>query len=261
MRNKNIASLGYRLEKSADVGRVATLLKVCGLERPADEQGGQTTYLMATTAAGGVAASVGWTAMEDNLAVIHSLAVAPSSRGIGIGASLLASAMLHLREERGVRAIFLGGNGIAGYFKRLGFLELEPAEIPAIIRRHPTFEKGVSRPMVRRYGVERHGLDRCAFCLIHNTTSNATLPEGSVFWFRQSGAVLEAQYRGGPVVRGHLLGAMDGETLRFIWQSCTQKSELIRGDGEIIIELLDDGRRELREKIGRDPGELLLREL
>lgn len=261
LENRNIASMGYRLESSGEGRRLEALLKVCGLAAPDDQFADETTYLMATTAAGGVAASVGWTIMGARRAVIHSLAVAPSSRGIGIGASLLATAMRHLREVAEVEAIYLSGQGISGYFKRLGFVEVDDGELPSAVATHPTFDGGSSQAMVRRYGGERRGLDRCAFCLIHNTTRDATLPEGSVFWFRQSGAVLEAQYRGGTVRRGHLLGAMDGQSLRFCWQACTDDGQLLHGDGEILVELLDDGRRELREKLGDNPGELLLREL
>ncbi len=259
--NANIASLGYRLETADDVDRVRPLLDACGLQvregqfDDADEQ----TYLVAATPAGGVAAAVGWALYNGGASVIHSLSVAPSSRGGGLGASLLASTMLHLREEQGVENIYIGVHRrLASYFSRLGFVGAE--ELPESLVDHPIFEGEFTQAMARRYGVERHGLDQSAFCLIHNTTDDATLPVGSVFWFRQSSAVLEAQYRGGRVGRGQLLGAMEGGTLRFLWQACTTKGELMRGDGEIHISTLDDGRRELRETLGEDPGELLLRE-
>lgn len=262
--NDNIASLGYNLEQIAEVDRVRPLLEVCDLEvydGPFDGSE-QSAYLVATTPAGGVAASVGWVLYPDHQATIHSLAVAPSSRGQGIGASLLASTMLHLREDCGVEALYIGvANALTSYFSRLGFIEADREELSGPIAEHPSFLDETGRPMVRRYGVERHGLDQCAFCLIHNTTEDATLPVGSVFWFRQSGPVLEAQYRGGPVSRGHIVGAMEAQNLKFLWQCCTDDGELMRGDGEILIEPLDDGRRELREKIGEDPGELLLREM
>lgn len=262
--NGNIAALGYRLERIGAVDRVRPLLDVCGLEpcENTNDNAQETAYLVATTPAGGVAASVGWAMYETGDAVIHSLAVAPSSRGMGLGASLLASVTLYLREQRSTRAIYIGvARPLTGYFGRLGYLEADTEELPKIVEEHPSVAHGADTPMVRRYGVERHGLDKSAFCLIHNTTEGALLPVGSVFWFRQSGQVLEAKYRGGPVARGHLLGAMEGEKLRFFWQSCTAEGELTRGDGEIVIDLLNDGRREMREKLGADPGELLLREI
>lgn len=262
--NDNIASLGYDLETIEEVDRVRPLLDACELqvyEGPFDGAE-QTAYLVATTPAGGVAASVGWVLYPEGEATIHSLAVAPSSRGRGIGASLLASTMLHLREDCAVESIYIGvAPALSGYFSRLGFIDIDGEELSAPIADHPSFVEGTGDPMVRRYGVERHGLDQCAFCLIHNTTEDATLPVGSVFWFRQSGPVLEAQYRGGSVSRGHLVGAMEAQNLKFLWQCCTDDGELMRGDGQILLEPLDDGRREMREKLGADPGELLLREM
>lgn len=261
--NENIASLGYELEVVEDVQRVRPLLDACNLEAFDQEleQAEESKYLLATTPAGGVAASVGWVRFADGDAIIHSLAVAPSSRGGGLGASLLASTMLYLREEGDVDAIYIGiHRRLVGYFSRLGFVESEMDSLPSAVAEHPLFAESSVHPMVRRYGVERHGLDQSAFCLIHNTTEDATLPVGSVFWFRQSGAVLEAHYRGGSVVRGHLLGATDEGALKFVWQSCTRDGQLMRGKGEILINPLDDGRREMRETLGEDPGELLLRE-
>lgn len=261
--NGNIAALGYRLEVIDDVKPVRPLLEACGLE--ACHDGGdvwkKTAYLAAMTPAGGVAASVGWARGVGDEVVIHSLAVAPSSRGMGLGASMLATTSLYLREQRQAGALYIGAaRPLTGYFGRLGYVEVDPDTLPKSVSKHPSVTKTGHTPMVRQYGVERHGLDQSAFCLIHNTTENALLPEGSVFWFRQSGQVLEAKYRGGPVARGHLLGAMEAETLRFLWQSCSSDGDLARGEGEIVIDLLDDGRRELREKLGADPGELLLRE-
>lgn len=259
MQNDNIASLGYGLEMTKDVSRIEPLLRACNLAMHKEET--DTTYLVATTPAGGVAAAVGWSRYEGNSAVVHSLAVAPSSRGSGIGASQLASAMLYLREELKMDSLYLVAEGAVGFFAGFGFVEANSADLPGSLAGHSMMQNRKGRLMARRYGEPRHGLDNCAFCLIHNTTPEATLPVGSVFWFRQCGAVLEAQYRGGPVVRGHLLGARDGQALRFVWQHCTEDGRLMRGRGEIFVKLLDDGRRELREKLGDHPGELLLREL
>lgn len=264
LKNDNIDSLGYELERTDDVEEVRALLDVCELEVYDEPFDGveQAAYLIAKTPAGGVAASIGWALYPDAEAVMHSLAVAPSSRGIGIGASLVATTMLHLRDDRDVESIYIGVlDALSGYFQRFGFIGADRPSLSEPVGEHPAFLREGSEPMVRRYGIERHGLDQTAFCLIHNSTEDATLPAGSVFWFRQSGPVLEGQYRGGPVRRGQLLGAMEGENLRFLWQSCTDDGELTRGDGKILIDPLDDGRREMREKMGEDPGELLLREL
>lgn len=262
MRNEMIEGLGYGLRMTDLVREVRPLLKVCNLAEHSDEgRGAETAYMLATTSAGGVAAAVGWSVFEGGAAVLHSLAVSPSSRGSGVGASQLASAMRYLREELDVGAIYIQAQGAAGFFEGFGFVEIGRSDLPVELAEHSAFGSSEGQVMVRRYGKARRGLDQCAFLLVHNTTPDATLPVGSVFWFRQSGPVLEAFYRGGPVSRGHLLGARDGEALRFLWQQCTDEGQLMRGRGEIFVRLLSDGRRELREKLGDHPGELLLREI
>jgi N-acetylglutamate synthase-like GNAT family acetyltransferase len=260
LRNDSIASLGYRLELTEDTRRVEAILRACSLSSP-DLHPPDTTYLLSCTRAGGVAAAVGWSHLDSGHAILHSLAVAPTSRGSGIGASQLASAMLHLRDDLDVKGVYIRAEGAVGFFSGFGFEEIERQDLPEPVATHPIFQEGTGQLMARRYGTRRPGLDQSAFCLIHNTTADATLPVGSVFWFRQAGPALEAQFRGGPVIRGHLLGARDESKLRFSWQSCTNDGRLLRGEGEIQVSVLPDGRRELRERLGKDPGELLLREL
>ena len=117
--------------------------------------------------------------------------------------------------------------------------------------------------MARRYHPIGRGLDKRAFRLIHNTTTNATIPPGSVFLFKQSGSIIESHYRGGPVQRGHIIGSIKGNELSFLWHQAVGDGDLMQGDGRIFVDELDDGRRELREQLGdpTDPGELLLREV
>lgn len=261
LQNQSITGLGYRLELCESVSRLGPLLEACKLPQFEVSGASRTEYLVAATRAGGVAASVGWSLYSPKTAILHSLAVAPTSRGSGIGASVLAGAMLHLRETLDVEGVYLRTSGAVGFFGGFGFVEVGRDELPIELETNAFATQGEGRLMARQYGRVRPGLDQCAFCLIHNTTPEATLPTGSVFWFRQIGAVLEAQYRGGTVTRGHLLGARDGESLRFVWQHCTEAGRLMRGEGEIFLTLLEDGRRELREQMGDVPGELLLREL
>jgi hypothetical protein len=61
---------------------------------------------------------------------------------------------------------------------------------------------------------------------------------------------------------GHIIGSVKGQTLDFLWHQVLDSGELDQGTGRIFVSELDDGRRELREKLGgSDPGELLLREV
>lgn len=265
MVNEHITSLGYRLEFADGPEVVKPLLEACDLEFAPEASGEweESKYLIACTRAGGLAACVGWTRHEDEV-IIHSLAVAPSSRGSGVGHGLLATAMGHVMDKHPVQAFYLTtqSGGARRMFASMGFHVTEDGELPEHVADHPIFESAVdyARSMVRNYKATARGLDNYAFRLIQNETPEATLPLGSVFFFTQTGSVIEASYRGGPVVRGHLMGAIDGEDLHFCWHQFTRGGRLMNGDGDISLDTLPDGRRELREKF-QGSGELLLREV
>jgi N-acetylglutamate synthase-like GNAT family acetyltransferase len=277
MLSDHITKMGFRLEFADDVRTVQPLIEASALEPFADdaEDGwGPSRYLLACTRAGGVAACVGWTQHTSGHVVIHSLAVAQPSRGSGIGGGLLATAMGQLVETGKVLGFWLtttSGNA-RHLFWSLGFTNVEDTEVPEFVADHPIM---LAQPdgtrMARIYGEDHlsRSLDRTAFRLIQNDTHEATLPLGSVFYFRQTGLVVEASYRGGEVTRGHLLGHIQNSAIPFCWHQFVQlpdetssrtSGRLMSGDGRIVLELMADGRRELRERF-EGSGELLLREV
>ena len=272
--NDSISQLGYRLEETGDLDIVRPLLEACGLTPldalHGDDPGPGTRYLIATTTAGGIAACAGWTRLDEDAMVLHSLAVAPPSRGSSLGASLMAAAMGQEMDREPLEAVYLCTDRARRFFRMFGFREQPAADCPEAVRQHPSFQIAGEgwTAMVRRYG-EGHSLDQVAFRLIHNTTPEATLPVGSVFFFSKQGPVLQATYRGGVVTRGHLIGNIEKEAIGFCWHHFVQSGRLMRGDGHIFISTLDDRRRELREQLGGEgedgapegPGELLLREV
>jgi hypothetical protein len=225
-------------------------------------------YLTAKTRAGGIAAAIGWNRAEDT-AVLHSLAVAPTTRGGGIGAGMLASAMAQIMEEEPVRGLYLitPGSRIQRLFESAGFSTLDFDDVPDVVTSHPLFASPWegARPMIRDYGRPRRSLDNSAFRVVINNTPGATLPRGSVFFFRQNGGIIEADYRGGPVKRGHIIGSVQGERLEFAWHSYVEGGKIQTGKGAILIQHLADGRRELtqfsRPDDSFEENELVLQEL
>jgi N-acetylglutamate synthase-like GNAT family acetyltransferase len=267
--NNHVTYLGYDLDYAESRDDVADLLAACNLDPvPAPEQNdwSPTAYLSVRTRAGGMAACVGWNRSPDTV-VLHSLAVAPSSRRQGIGTSLVATAIGDLMDRQSADAIFLTAHGTADFFRRFGFNRVEPARMPTAVARHPVVrwagDDGVN--MVRRYPTGlRKGLDQCAFRVIHNERPDATLPPGSVFLFEQSGNVINATFRGGPVDRGHLMGLVDNRTLSFAWHHVRKESEVHHGEGRLQIQVTDDGRRELTDSppdSSDDQATLVLREV
>lgn len=263
-RHEHIASLGYRLESTSDVSLVRPLLAACQLE-PLDDASDQghasSEYIMATTLAGGIAACVGWTRCSQDAVVIHSLAVAPPSRGSGVGASLLASALAYVMDGSPVEAIYLATSQAKRFFALFGFVSIERAELPAEVASHGAFrgESPERTMMVRHYQLTPRGLDQCAFQLLSNEQTQGVLPPGAVIFFKQAGQMVEASYRGGAVVRGHILGRVEQDAIHYRWHAYTERNDVVFGAGDLVITSLEDGRRELREP-GADSG-LLMREV
>ena len=268
MIDNHITSLGYDVTVTTDLEKARPLIEAVDLTVVEDGVKGwpESSYLVATTGAGGSAATVGWS-VRDEMAVLHSLVVAPAMRGSGLGAGVLAAAVAHVMDTSPVNKIGLAteSHGAKRLFRSLGFSSCEPGDLPAEMLDHPSVERlGDSKmTMVRDYTTPKRGLDQSAFCLILNDTPQATLPLGSVFFFSQTGQVLEARYRGGTVVRGHLLGCIQGQELNFVWHQYLTTDKFQTGDGHIELDVLPDGRRELRELLGGDEQDqsLLLREI
>lgn len=268
MIDDHITSLGYDVSITDDVGAVRPLLDAVDLKVVESNGSGwpASNYLAATTRAGGSAASIGWS-QRDELAVLHSLAVAPAMRGSGLGAGVLAAAVGHIIDNTPVNKIGLAteSHRAKALFRSLGFTPCEHSELAPEMLDHPSIERlgtdGMA--MMRDYSVPKRGLDQCAFSLILNDTPEATLPLGSVFFFTQTGPVIEARYRGGPVIRGHLLGSIEAQELRFVWHQYLKSESFQSGSGGIELDVLPDGRRELREVLdGTDEkNSLLLREV
>ncbi len=260
LRNEHINALGYKVAFT-DEGVVRPLLEAVGLEPLGHVEG--TDYLAATTAAGGIAACAGWTALEEGPVVLHSLAVAPPSRGSGVGASLLAVAMAYVMDRGGVPAIYLTTRRARRFFEGFGFHVIDDEDIPAHVLEHPTFadmEPGRS-PMARAYGSVPRGLDRSVFQIVENQAEDAVMPPGSLIFMHQRGGMLEASYRGGPVAQGHILGKLEGNHLTYFWHAFSRGEELIQGQGAMTISSIPDGRRELTE-FDIDGGvELVMREV
>lgn len=264
MQNAHIESLGFQIERGERADRLEALLRASHLEQL--DWGGEvdpSQYLMAMTAAGGIAACAGWTRVGGE-AVMHSLAVAPPSRGSGVGGALFAMAMGALMDEAPVGAVYLGTAQARRFFQGFGFEVTEGEELSSEVAEHPAIRlagPGVSL-MVRRYhDVAPRGLDQRAFRLLHNATSDATLPMGSVMYFRQRDAMLEAVYRGGPVLRGQLLGHVEQDRVAYVWQGFLQSQALLQGQGELAITVREDGRRELRDQGEGGEETLLMREV
>lgn len=75
----------------------------------------------------------------DGVALLRSLAVAPSSRGTGLGRELVARAEA-LAQKRGANAVYLLTETAEPFFRRLGYRHLEREQAPDFIRNTSEFK-------------------------------------------------------------------------------------------------------------------------
>lgn len=80
-------------------------------------------------------------------------------------------------------------------------------------------------------------------------TENGEVSSDTLFHYHQSGEVISADYSGGKIVNGHLLGKMqDNGDLVFSYHHINTEGELMVGRCNSTPELLPDGRLKYLEK-------------
>jgi len=83
---------------------------------------------------------------------------------------------------------------------------------------------------------------------VSNTENGDTSAE-TVFLYQQHGAILSAEYSGGRIVSGHLLGLVDAEgAIEMRYHQINSDGQLMTGVCQSTPELLADGRIRLHER-------------
>lgn len=79
-----------------------------------------------------------------SVGLLRSVAVAPSWRGRGIGARLVADRLADAAAQ-GLGAVYLLTEGAAGFFAQAGFAAIPREEAPDALRAHPQFTTACPR--------------------------------------------------------------------------------------------------------------------
>ncbi len=80
-------------------------------------------------------------------------------------------------------------------------------------------------------------------------TENGEVDGNTLFSYRQNGNTLWADYSGGGIVRGHLLGTVDGSgELDFYYQHINEQGQVRIGMCHSVPHILENGKIELSEK-------------
>lgn len=94
----------------------------------------------------------------------------------------------------------------------------------------------------------RMNYDRKRFRPVVNTANGETSAE-TVFEYRQTGLILTADYSGGRIVRGHLIGLVDADgVIDMRYHQVNAEGVLMTGVCRSTPEILPDGRIRLHER-------------
>jgi len=80
-----------------------------------------------------------------------------------------------------------------------------------------------------------------------SNSADGEVGRATVFSYRQDGGVVWAEYGGGAVIRGYLVGTRDGDRLHFRYSHLGVDGLTSGGVCESIVEVLPDGRVRLHE--------------
>lgn len=83
---------------------------------------------------------------------------------------------------------------------------------------------------------------------VSGSTDNSETSAETVFVYRQSGRIVTAEYAGGRIIRGHLIGLVDDDGgIDMRYHQVNERMELMTGRCRSTPELLPDGKVRLHE--------------
>lgn len=89
-------------------------------------------------------------------------------------------------------------------------------------------------------------LEGRVFAGVENS-STGEVGQSTIFTYHQDQDIIWAEYSGGSVIRGYLVGTRNGENLHFRYAHLSTGKETSKGVCNSTIEILDDGRVRLHE--------------
>ena len=80
------------------------------------------------------------------------------------------------------------------------------------------------------------------------TSENGETTEETIFHYKQTGTILEAEYHGGSIIKGHLIGVIDEKgNIDMRYHQINTNGELITGICQSTPEILPNGKIRLHE--------------
>ncbi len=81
-----------------------------------------------------------------------------------------------------------------------------------------------------------------------SNSDNGEVSEDTIFYYKQIGDIISADYQGGDIVKGNLIGKLvDNEHLNFVYHHININREIMTGVCHSYPEILDSGKMILKE--------------
>ncbi len=93
---------------------------------------------------------------------------------------------------------------------------------------------------------EAVSLEGRIFAGVENS-STGEVGQSTIFTYHQDQDIIWAEYSGGSIIRGYLMGTRRGEKLHFRYAHLSTSKETSTGVCDSAVEILDDGRVRLHE--------------
>ena len=88
-------------------------------------------------------------------------------------------------------------------------------------------------------------------------SENGETTEETIFEYKQVGSILTSEYKGGKILKGHLIGLVDADgKIEMRYHQINQKGELMTGICNSTPELLKNGKIRLHESWKWTSGDL-----
>ncbi len=98
-------------------------------------------------------------------------------------------------------------------------------------------------------------LNERKFKSLHNS-SNGEVGDDTIFHYRQEGKLIWAEYQGGQIQKGFLVGKIEGDQLAFTYQHVNADFEAMTGKCQSTVSLTVEGKYQLNERWQWTSGDL-----
>ncbi len=180
---------------------------------------------------------------------ISRVFVLPAFQGKGYGSLLMDFLEKQIAQSHPFTILDASLPAQAFYIKR-GYLPVCYNQITVANNRilsYPVMQKLLSSPP-REAAVTGISYDGKRFTAIENS-ENGEVSQSTVFRYRQDGNLLWADYSGGQIIKGFLIGNVEDDGgLRFTYQHVNRQGDARMGKCHSVPELLPDGRLRLHER-------------